>query len=255
MSAWNLTDPFHRAPYAAISPSRPELSQSGKTVLITGGNAGIGYAIAEAFSQASAAKVIILGRSARKTTDAAAQLAREHPGTHVEGLVCDVASPDAVEELWDNLQKDHLVVDVLVLNAVKISSQKPILEAGVDIWGDFDMNVRAQLQMTGRFYKQKGEGVSGPKVCISSYPDSCDPVTNFKVPRQRLDICHPRLESRRQHTRLRPDQKRRCPRNAAHRPRCFSRQAADCQHEPGRRLHPECKGCWLHGGFVSLERR
>ncbi|KPM39247.1 hypothetical protein AK830_g7314 [Neonectria ditissima] len=170
--AWTLTEPFHRAPYAAISPLRPELSQAGKTVLVTGGNAGIGYAIAKAFLQASASKVIILGRRPGPTKDAAAQLARSYPNAEITGTTCDVSSPMEVEQLWHSLEEQRTVVDVLVLNAVKISDKKPILEVGTEgIWKDYDMNVRAQLQMTEHFYKQKGQGVPGPKylVNVSTY--------------------------------------------------------------------------------------
>ncbi|KAH6886941.1 putative NADP(+)-dependent dehydrogenase [Thelonectria olida] len=166
--AWKLTDPFHKAPYPAIAPSRPELIQAGKTILITGGNAGIGYAIAKAFSQASAANVIILGRSTERTRDAAAKLARDSPHTKITGLTCDVSSAEAVTNLWNTLDKDQIVVDVLVLNAVKIPSQQPLLNIGTDdIWKDFDTNVRAQLQMAERFYKQTGKGVPGPKYLVN----------------------------------------------------------------------------------------
>ncbi|KAK7403413.1 hypothetical protein QQX98_010826 [Neonectria punicea] len=171
-SAWTMTEPFHRAPYPSISPLRPELTQTGKTVLVTGGNAGIGYAIAKAFLQASAAKVIILGRRPEPTKDTAVQLARNNPHAEVVGLACDVSSATDVEELWNSLEQEGTVVDVLVLNAVKVSDQKPILEVGTEgIWKDYDMNLRAQLQMTERFYKQKVQGAPGPQylVNVSTY--------------------------------------------------------------------------------------
>ncbi|KAK7430770.1 hypothetical protein QQZ08_002814 [Neonectria magnoliae] len=171
-SAWKMTEPFHRAPYPSISPLRPELTQTGKTVLVIGGNAGIGYAIAKAFLQASAAKVIILGRRPEPTKDTAVQLARSNPHADVVGLVCDVSSATDVEELWNSLEQEGTVVDVLVLNAVKISDHKPILDVGTEgIWKDYDMNLRAQLQMTERFYKQKGQGAPGPQylVNVSTY--------------------------------------------------------------------------------------
>ncbi|KAI5460426.1 putative short-chain dehydrogenase [Mariannaea sp. PMI_226] len=170
--AWTFTEPFHRTPYPAISPSRPELAQPGKTVVVTGGNAGIGYAIANAFLQASARKVIILGRRLEATTAAAAGLAKSYPQAEVIGRTCDVSNAADVDELWGTFAKEGTVVDVLVLNAVKISEQKPILDVGTKgIWNDYGMNVRAQLQMAELFYNQVGQGVEGPKylVNISTY--------------------------------------------------------------------------------------
>ncbi|KAG7410597.1 hypothetical protein Forpe1208_v010670 [Fusarium oxysporum f. sp. rapae] len=40
---------LHKKPYHAIYPTRPELSQEGRTILITGGNSGIGFPIARSF--------------------------------------------------------------------------------------------------------------------------------------------------------------------------------------------------------------
>jgi NAD(P)-dependent dehydrogenase (short-subunit alcohol dehydrogenase family) len=169
-SAWTMTKPFHRAPYSAISPLRPELNQTGKTVLVSGGNDGIGYAIAKAFLQASAHKVIVLGRRPEPTKQAAIQLAPSNPHAKVVGLTCDVSSNTEVDQLWDTLEQENTTVDVLVLNAAKISEQTSILEIGTEgIWKDFNMNVRAQLQMTERFYNQKGQGTPGPKVRIELF--------------------------------------------------------------------------------------
>jgi glycerate-2-kinase len=53
---------YHKKPYQAIDPSLPALQQTGRTVIVTGGNSGIGYAIARSFVKANAARVVILGR-------------------------------------------------------------------------------------------------------------------------------------------------------------------------------------------------
>ncbi|KAI0408956.1 putative short-chain dehydrogenase [Xylaria palmicola] len=159
-----LTDPVHKTPYAGISPSRPELSQAGKTVVITGGNSGIGYAIAQGFLKAQAARVIVLGRRADVVASAARDLAAEaggEAGDRVLGLPCDISDAAAVEALWDRLRADGVSVDVLVLNAAAFAPLKPLLEVGTKgVWKIFDANVRAQLHMTERFYKQTGRGAT-----------------------------------------------------------------------------------------------
>ncbi|PNP51269.1 hypothetical protein FNYG_15906 [Fusarium nygamai] len=173
--AWTMTDPFHRAPYPTISPLRPELSQAGRTMLVTGGNEGIGFAIAKAFEQANAARVIILGRRAEATKNSAAQIAQQYPRVEVQGLTCDISKSADIDELWASLGRQAIVVDILVLNAVVISESKPILAtiSSGKLWQDFDTNVKAQLQMIEHFHAQDKVAAKGANqkvfINVSSY--------------------------------------------------------------------------------------
>ncbi|KAI3332200.1 NAD(P)-binding protein [Xylariaceae sp. AK1471] len=162
-----LTDPFHNKSYAAISPSRPSLSQAGKTVVVTGGNSGIGYGIARAFAHAQASKIFILGRRAEVVASAAEKLIKEAGPEYqgeIIGVPCDIGDASAVDALWQKFQADGIVVDVLVLNAAGLSPLKPLLDLGTEaVWKAYDVNVRAQMQMTERLYKQEGKGASDTK--------------------------------------------------------------------------------------------
>ncbi|KAM0294384.1 hypothetical protein ACHAPM_011276 [Fusarium culmorum] len=151
---------YHKKSYAAIDPSGPSLRKTGKTVVITGGNSGIGYAIARGFALAGATRVIILGRRPNIVNEAAAKLQRESDElkwqSHIEGRVCDIADLGSTEALWSSLQSDGIFVDVLVLNAAAYGAIEPILTGGLNkVWGDFESNVRSTVDMTERFYKQK----------------------------------------------------------------------------------------------------
>lgn len=81
----------------------------GKVVLITGGNAGIGFAIAEACVKAGAARVIVLGRSAERVAQAVAKL-----GPTAVGEVADQASLDSIDAFIKRAQATYPVIDVLM---------------------------------------------------------------------------------------------------------------------------------------------
>ncbi|PTB69721.1 NAD(P)-binding protein [Trichoderma citrinoviride] len=163
---------YHRKPYEAICPSRPELSQAGKTILVTGGNSGIGYAIARNFIKAGAKRVIILGRRPSVVKAATEKLAQEAKAfgssTIADGRVCDIASLESTEALWTGLQHDGIYIDVLVLNAAAHGNAVPILKNGLkNVWADYEANVRSSLDFAERFYKQTGKGADSRKFLIN----------------------------------------------------------------------------------------
>lgn len=163
---FSITKAFHKEPYPSISPLRPELSQAGKNVLITGGGGGIGLHIAKAFLQASAAKVVVVGRRDDVIKQAAAQLGKDFPQSQVMGLQCDIAKSADVERVWGVLKTQGVHIDVLVLNAAVAPAKfGPILELGtkgvVDIFG---INMFGCLEMTEHFHKQEGSSAGSTKV-------------------------------------------------------------------------------------------
>ncbi|KAH8672469.1 putative short-chain dehydrogenase [Ilyonectria robusta] len=156
-----FTTVIHNKSYPAISTSRPELSQAGRTVLVGGGSTGIGFSIAKSFAAAGASRVIIVGRRQSALGSAVAQVLTEYPGTEVLAYVCDVADEASTEKLWSSLRKDGILVDILVLNAAKLSPEHTILSLGTKkVWEEFVVNVKAPLDMTERFYKQEGRDSS-----------------------------------------------------------------------------------------------
>ncbi len=86
------------------------MNLTGRTILITGGSAGIGLSFAERFL-AMGNTVVITGRSAAKL-----QAAKEaHPALHT--FTCDAADPDALQALAAHIAAEHPALDVLMNNA------------------------------------------------------------------------------------------------------------------------------------------
>ncbi|RFU30427.1 hypothetical protein B7463_g5894, partial [Scytalidium lignicola] len=147
----DFTKTVHRDVYPAISPSRPELNQSGKVVLVTGGGTNIGLAIAQAFVKASADTVIIIGRRADVLATASSsleQVAKEvNVKTRITARTCDITNLAELDVLWKDLSTQGITVDVLVPNAAKFTEAKPILELGADeVWSQFDFIVNVATQ-------------------------------------------------------------------------------------------------------------
>ncbi|KFA71747.1 hypothetical protein S40288_09774 [Stachybotrys chartarum IBT 40288] len=156
--AYQLPVKMHKKSYPAIDPSRPELSQRGRTILVTGGGTGgIGFSIATSFAQANAATIVLVGRRSEKLKAALAQLETEFPDTKVIAKVVDMTDDDASKSLWAQLEADGVVVDVLVLNAAKLQLEKAsLLEYGHEnVMNDLRTNVGANLMYTEYFYRQK----------------------------------------------------------------------------------------------------
>ncbi|KAI8711613.1 hypothetical protein NCS52_01425300 [Fusarium sp. LHS14.1] len=152
----SLTSVIHREPYPSISPTRPELSQTGRTVLVAGGSTGIGFGIAESFSAASVKRVILTGRRQSALDEALAKIKQAYPKVETLGLVSDFGDDADVEKLWDGLRQDGIFVDILVLNAAKMWLPNTLLGLGSQAVKDgFAFNVVSPFLWIEWFYKQR----------------------------------------------------------------------------------------------------
>lgn len=86
------------------------MKTTNNTVLITGGSAGIGFAIAKAFASKQN-HVIITGRNEERLKKAAAQI----PGS--TAIVFDVNDPKGVSQLVDRVNKEFHSLNVIINNA------------------------------------------------------------------------------------------------------------------------------------------
>jgi NAD(P)-dependent dehydrogenase (short-subunit alcohol dehydrogenase family) len=88
---------------------------AGKTVLITGSSAGIGFEAAVALARLGA-RILLVGRD-RGRTDAAVVALRDRAGVTAEAHLCDFSSQESIREFARTIQRDHARLDVLVNNA------------------------------------------------------------------------------------------------------------------------------------------
>ncbi|MBO9651113.1 MAG: glucose 1-dehydrogenase [Variovorax sp.] len=101
-------------PETLLQPTLKQFDLTGRTALITGSSAGIGYAIARGLA-GTGARVVLNARSSDKLERAAAQLREE--GATVFTSCFDVSAGDAVNAAVDRIEAEVGPIDILVNNA------------------------------------------------------------------------------------------------------------------------------------------
>ena len=92
----------------------PDLS--GKVIIVTGANSGIGFEAAKEFAR-NGAETILACRSIEKATKALDRLKSEIPDAKAEIIQLDLASLKSIHKFAEKFKKDYSRLDVLVNNA------------------------------------------------------------------------------------------------------------------------------------------
>jgi NADP-dependent 3-hydroxy acid dehydrogenase YdfG len=121
---------WHNDTYDAINPQRAELSQNGKTVVVTGAGQGIGREIVIAFAQAGASAIHILGRTQRTLKETKEIIGKSYPQVKIEVHIADIVDNTAVEKAAKAIGS----WDVIIANAGYIPSPELIEDSDADEW-------------------------------------------------------------------------------------------------------------------------
>jgi NAD(P)-dependent dehydrogenase (short-subunit alcohol dehydrogenase family) len=120
-----------------------KIDLSGKTALLTGSTAGIGYASAKGLA-AAGASVVVNGRGKARVDEAVTRLGKEVAGAEARGIAADVSTANGCKELLAALPE----VDILINNA-GIFEPKDFFEIPDEDWGRFfEVNVMSGVRLS-----------------------------------------------------------------------------------------------------------
>ncbi|GCB50541.1 acetoacetyl-CoA reductase [Streptomyces sp. NL15-2K] len=125
-----------------------------RSVLVTGGNRGIGLAIARAFADAGD-KVAITYRSGE-------------PPAGFLAVKCDITDPEQVEQAYKEIEAEHGPVEVLIANAGVTKDQLLMRMSEEDFTSVIDTNLTGTFRVVKRANRGMLRAKKGRVVLISS---------------------------------------------------------------------------------------
>jgi NAD(P)-dependent dehydrogenase (short-subunit alcohol dehydrogenase family) len=140
-----------------------DLQLNGRTALITGSTAGIGFAIAKILAE-EGAQVIVNGRTDERVLDAQGRIAAEAPKSQIRGVAADLSTSDGASKIIETCPQ----VDILV-NNVGIFEPRAFEETSDADWLKFlEVNVLSGARLSRHYLPQMKERNWGRIVFISS---------------------------------------------------------------------------------------
>jgi NAD(P)-dependent dehydrogenase (short-subunit alcohol dehydrogenase family) len=146
--------------------SRGSGQLAGRVVVVTGGNRGIGLAIARACLDAGA-DVSVWSRDEARNEQAVRQLSSK--GNRVEAFSCDVSDEESVTRTLDKTVETFGSIDTMIANA-GLKQLTPFLEISLEQWRTVTSTnldgTFLTLQAAARHMVARGEG--GSLIAVSS---------------------------------------------------------------------------------------
>lgn len=118
---------------------------TGKVCIVTGANSGIGKATALGLAQ-QGAHVVMVCRNAAKGQAAKAEIESQTGNTHIDLLLANLASQQAIRQLADKILANYERIDVLVNNAGVYLGSRSVTDEGYE--STFAINHLAYFLLT-----------------------------------------------------------------------------------------------------------
>lgn len=158
--------PRVRVSQVVVHLTKELFNLNGKVALVTGGNRGIGKAIARGMA-AVGANIIIAARDKDSIDRTAKEIASQF-NVRVTGIACDVANPDQIKTMVSKAAAAHGRIDILVNNAGR-SRRKAPQDFTVEEWEEiFSTNTRGVWLCSKEVYPVMKTAGGGKIINIAS---------------------------------------------------------------------------------------
>jgi NAD(P)-dependent dehydrogenase (short-subunit alcohol dehydrogenase family) len=151
-SGYSFTKTLHNDIYAAIDPTKSDLLQPSKVVLITGAGRGIGRSISLRYAEAGVGCIVLCARTSSDLDSVEKGINKISSKVRVRKFAVDVADEKSVVSVAKTVREEEGRLDVLVNNAGTSAPWIPITESdAIAYWQTFNVNLNGTFLMLKSF--------------------------------------------------------------------------------------------------------
>jgi NAD(P)-dependent dehydrogenase (short-subunit alcohol dehydrogenase family) len=151
-TGYNFVDTLCHDIYPAINPTKSELSQPSKVVLITGPGRGIGRSIALRYLESSVECIIICPRKASELEDVEQAIKKIDLHFRVHRFTLDITGEAKVFAVAEAVKKEEGRLDILVNNTGTVDPWKLIIDGVADeYWRTVTVNLKGPYLLMNLF--------------------------------------------------------------------------------------------------------
>ena len=166
-SGYNFTQTIHNDIYPAIDPTKSDLSQPQKVVLITGSGRGIGRSIALRFAESRVACIILCARTAPELDEVEQSIKNLNTRVKVCKYVIDITNEGAVLAMAETIRKEEGRLDVLVNNAGMSNDWESITDGDTETYlKTWDLHIKGTYLMLKSFLPVMVETAKNQNVVV-----------------------------------------------------------------------------------------
>jgi len=165
------TSPFNSS--STAEQTARDVDLSGKNVIVTGGNTGIGIETARVLA-ARGAHVVIACRSPDKGQKAVEEIKAKLPNAHVESMKLDLASLASVREFADEFKRMDRPLHILINNAGVMACPYQKTADGFEM--QFGTNHLGHFLLTNLLVEPLERGAPSRVVVVSSHAHTASDV-------------------------------------------------------------------------------
>ncbi|KAH6675084.1 putative oxidoreductase ucpA [Halenospora varia] len=149
---YNFTNTLHNDIYSSTDPTKTNLSQPSKVVLITGAGRGIGRSIALRYAESGVACIIICARTVSELDEVEKSIKKLNSGVEVRKLPLDITNESQVLAAAEIVKKEKGRLDILVNNAGVSAPWVPITESNPEeYWHTWTVHIKGTYLMLHAF--------------------------------------------------------------------------------------------------------